>query len=275
MKSSWKFFVGLVCVGLPATVSLAQGTIVSPDGTWRADIDGFGQVNNFFTPAQPNTDNVFESLIYEATEQNNQLTWRVEDHYVTSFKNLLPDRVHVRLDKITGRPLSIDVFVRMLNGPSGGAQYDIIWTNKGAPGTPPIAVKPFFYIDFDISGTFGNDEVSMLPAGMGWSQFERDALGNPIKPLWFGGKGPYKSLEADSFPNLRARLDDGIPQLAFGIGPPPPADFTLALSGDKILLGPGESLALRFGIGGPGIPGPSSLALLGIGALLLVRRRRG
>ncbi len=275
MKSSWKFFVGLVCVGLPATVSLAQGTIVSPDGLWRADIDGFGQVNNFFTPDQPNTDNVFESIIYEATEQNNQRTWRVEDHYIQMFKVLAPDRAHVRLEKIQGRPLSIDVFVRMLNGPQGGAQYDIFWTNKGAPGTPPISVKPFFYVDFDISGTFGNDEVRKLPGPLGWEQFERDPAGVPIKPLWFGGKEPgYKSWEADSFPNLRARLDEGILQLQHSSGPPPPADFTTALSGEKLLLEPGERLAFRFGIGGPGIPEPTSLALLGIGALALARRRR-
>lgn len=272
---SFKFFVGAVCAGLTATGSLAQGTIVSPDGLWRADIDTFGQVNNFFPPAQPNSDNVFESIIYEATEQNNQLTWRVEDHYFQAFKNLLPDRAHVRLEKIVGAPLSIDVFVRMLNGPSGGAQYDIFWNHKGAPGSPPISVKPFFYVDFDISGTFGNDEVSKLPGPLGWEQFERDAAGNRIKPLWFGGKLPgYKSWEADSFPNLRARLDAGIPQLQHSSGPPPPADFTTALSGEKLRLQPGQSLALRFGIGGPGIPEPSTLALLGIGALALVRRRR-
>ena len=275
MRSISKFFVGMVCVGLAATVSLAQGTIVSPDGLWRADIDAFGQVNNFFPAGQPNSDNVFESFIYEATSQNNQLTWRVEDHYVQAFKNVFPNRAVVRLDKITGAPLSIDVFVNMLNGPSGGAQYDIFWTHKGAPGSPPISVKPFFYVDFDISGTFGNDEVSKLPGALGWEQFERDPAGNRIKPLWFGGKLPgYKSWEADAFPLLRNRLDAGIDQLQHSSGPPPPADFTTALSGEKLLLQPGGSLALRFGIGGPGIPEPSTLALLGIGALALVRRRR-
>ena len=62
------------CLSLATTTALGQGTINSPDGTWRADIDAAGQVVNLFTPDQPGSDNVFETLLYIADSTTGQLS---------------------------------------------------------------------------------------------------------------------------------------------------------------------------------------------------------
>lgn len=255
--------VGLGCCLMITPVALGQGTITSPDGGWEASLDVFGQVQDFYPPDQPGVDNIFDSAMYVASTHTNQLSRRVDTSYVTTVKEINDHDAFFRLEK-TDYPLSIEIAVEMLNGPSGGIQYDVWYINKGSDA---ISVKPFYYVDFDISGDFGDDMVTKLEAGFEHSDYPGE------KPLWFISKGGAKSWEAALYYDLGGKLDAGIDQLDHGIFGTAPNDFTSAISWEKVELLPGETYKIGFGIGGPGIPEPGTVALLGLGSLALLRRR--
>ncbi len=268
------FLIAVPAMLAPATLGqdIESGQdITSPDGMWRATLDSgapsgpIGQIVTLFGPWAPDVDNLFETLWYEASSANNQFTWRVEDNYDSIFQNVGPHSAQfsaIRNDE----QIRLDVEVTMLNGSSGGAQFDLQYTNIG---DREGSFKPFAYADLDVAGTFGNDFAEFLDGPGAVEQRDLDAG----KTLWFGGMGPYKSWEIDLFPVLRGALDAGRSQL-ISSGGGGPDDFTAALAGEKVLLGPGDSVRISFGLGGVGIPAPGALALLGLAGLVGTRRRR-
>ncbi len=226
--------------------------IASPDGMWNACVDAFGQVNLFFPVDQPTTNNVFETLVYEASTHSGGLSRRVETSYVVSEGPIVSaagDSTWTRLTKASGAPMSIEITNRMIDGPTGGVQVQIRCENKG---TAPITCKLFYYCDFDISGTFPDDEATPIfePGTGRLLGIEQIDVTPPNKPLLFGGCPNYKSWEIDIFSQLRTRLDLGTPQLADAdLTVPGAADHTCAIAGDEVVLEPGQSTVLEVGIG--------------------------
>ncbi len=237
-----------------AEEGLCAVPIVSPDGLWTACVDPFGQVVDLFTPDQPLSDNIFETLLYEASfPHSGGLSRRVEANFVVTAGPIVSgagDSTWTRLTKALGG-MSIEITNRMVGGAAGGVQVQIRCENKGPQ---PITCKLFYYCDFDISGTFQNDEATPLFDGTGrLVAIEQIDFLPPNKPLWFGGCPNYKSWAIDLFPTLRTALDLGLPQLPsadFTI--PGAADHTAAIAGDEVVLGPGQSTTMEVGIGGPG-----------------------
>ena len=238
-----------------AEEGLCAFPIVSPDGLWTACVDPFGQVVDLFTPDQPLSDNVFETLLYEASiPGGGGLTRRVEANYFVAagpIVSLAGDSTWTRLTKVAGAPISIEITNRMIGGPAGGVQVQIRCENKGPL---PVSCKLFYYCDFDISGTFGDDEATPIVDGTGRLVAIEQVDVTPIpKPLWFGGCPNYKSWAIDLFPTLRTALDLGVPQLPSADATlPGPADHAIALAGDEVILEPGQSTTMEVGIGGPG-----------------------
>ena len=122
------------------------------------------------------------------------------------------------------------------------------------------------YADIDAEPGAGGDSAAWLPGPMAIEQSDSLAL------WWMGGAGPYKSWQIDTFAGLRTALDGGVNQLT-SAGGGGPADWTAALAGASVRLEEGDSVSLHVGIGGAGIPEPTTLTLLGLGALALARRR--
>lgn len=259
--------VGLGCCLLAVPAAFGQAVIRSPDGGWVGSVDAFGQLQDLSEPDQPGVDSLFESILYVASTQTDQYSVRVEDHFIPVAKEVGPDFVRVRLEKSDPAfNMSIDVLVQMLDGPSGGAQYDIWFENKGEE---PFSLKPFYYADIDASGDFDDDYIQKLE--MGFEQSDEEP-GN--KALWFIGKEMPKSWMATPFLDLRDLLDGGIQQIEHGIFGDNLNDWTTALSWEKVELFGGDRYHISFGLGGPGIPEPSSLGLLAVGGLAVLRRRR-
>ena len=81
-------FVPMVEQAPPQKVAEEGGCllpIVSLDGSWSACVDPFGQIVDLFTPDQPFSDNVFETLLYEASfPHSGGLSRRVETNFVVT-----------------------------------------------------------------------------------------------------------------------------------------------------------------------------------------------
>lgn len=236
-----------------------QSDLHSPDGTWTAEIDGIGQVTNLFPPDQPVDDNVFETVVYEASASGGNLSRRVDGNFVLVEAIVDQDGAHSfgRLESLDS-DLSIEIDNLMIDGPAGGVLVTIRCVNKGPA---PQDCKLFYYCDFDISGDFGDDEAFTVPNPpeprlIAIEQFDNKGSEGP-KPLWFGGCPNYKSWQIDLYPELQTALDDGVAQLADADGTEPgSADHTAALSSATATLEPGESLEMLVGIGGVGFTAP-------------------
>ena len=231
----------------------------SSDGMWRAIIgslaaDTVGQIRDFFTPDQPATDNVFETLLYEASTDSGGLSRRVEDNYVLTEAVVDMDGTHslARLETVGGS-IAITLENFMIDGADGGVQVKVTCENVSAA---PTDCKIFYYCDYDISGDFGDDEASLIP-GPGPSGVHAveqiDNMGDGPKPLWFGGCPSYTGWEINTWSDLRADLDGGIAALANVDGTAPGNDdHTAALSSALVTLQPGETVTISYGIGAVG-----------------------
>ncbi len=230
-------------------------SITSADGAWRAVLDAAGQVAGLFPEDQPTLDNVFETLVYEAGTHSGGLSRRVETNYTVTIGPIVDqERTHsfTRLEKSDGALLSIEIENFMISSPEGGVLVVIRAINKG---TEPIDTKLFYYCDFDISQSAGNDEAETIfdPGTNRLLAIEQFDFIPPAKPLWFGGCPNYKSWQIGLFPALRNSLDAGIAQLGSIDGTVPgPADHTCALSTEAAFLEPGQSIEMQTGIGAPG-----------------------
>jgi hypothetical protein len=155
-------------------------------------------------------------------------------------------------------PLSIEIDNFMISGPNGGVVVRIRAINKAA--ADPFSVKLFYYCDFDISDTNTNDEAEpVFVSGGGILAIEQYDWppADPPKTLRFGGCPPYAGWEIGEWEingGLIGQLDDGRAELANADTTPPGTtlDHVCALSSETALLGPGESMEMRVGIGGPG-----------------------
>ena len=246
-------------------VSPASGQIItSPDGMWTGTIDPnfTGQLTGV---ALFGNDDLFETLFYEASGANGNMTWRVEQNYNPVSQNIGANSATFRSMRNDGR-IRLDTSVVMLNGPSGGALFRMTYTNVDpAGGTERL--RPFFYADIDADPGAGGDSAQWLAASNAIEQFDIGAL------WWIGGAEVYTGWEIETFPALRTVLDGGVSSLS-NAGGGGLADWTGVLSGALVSLNPGQSVSMTVGIGGAGIPSPASISLLGLGALILTRRRR-
>ena len=236
--------------------------LTSPDGSWRATISPTGQILDLFTPDQPDTDNVFETILYEASTVGDNLSRPVDTNFVLVEASILDGgtRSLARLEGVDST-LIIEIENTMIDGPSGGVRVTVRCENTGPDA---VDCKIFLYCDMDISGDFGDDEAMLIPdppvpALIAIEQIDCNS-GAPapcepevdgFKPLWFGGCGPYKSWEIDTFAFLRTALNGGIAQLANVDGTTPGSDdHTSALSSETATLLEGETSEISFGLGG-------------------------
>ena len=240
------------CVNL--VIEHCTPELASADGLWRAELDNFGQIVNFFTPDQPTTDNVFQTIIYEANSQaGNMLSRRMASNYtVVEGPTIALDGLSAftRLEA-DDADLAIEIEILMLDGPSGGALVKIRCENTGIAA---ISCKIFYYCDYDISGDFGDDEAFTIPdpANPIFAIEQIDNVGDDgPKPLWFGGCPDYEGWEIDVFATLRTNLDSGRKALtSTDETTPGSADHTAALSSPMTELQPGEIVEFQAGLGG-------------------------
>jgi MYXO-CTERM domain-containing protein len=252
--------VGLLGLALTAPAALAQD-ISSPDALWRATLDtnGTGQITNLYTPSSSTTDNLFETLWYEATDGG--LSTRIEGNYTNTGSVVGANSASFSLVRNDG-VFGLDVAVNMANGAGGGAQFALTWTNLSSSTR---VHKAFAYADLDIAGSAGGDDS----AWTGSAIYQSEAGSG----IYFGNLQAYKSWEITTFASLRTALDGGIAQLA-NAGGGVSADFTGAISGFETTLAPGDSYTFRFSLNSDGTPAPGALALMGIAGLVGTRRRR-
>jgi hypothetical protein len=252
---------GLAVAALLASGAYAQD-ITSADGEWRATLDsnGTGQITNLFNLGG-STDNLFETLWYEASDFTGGLTQRVENIYTNTSSVIGADSASFALMRVDGL-IRLDVNVNMISGANGGARFDLTWTNMG----PTSLFKPFAYADLDVAASAGGDSA-LYDASIQSIVQSDDGV-----DIFFGGTQDYKSWEIDTFADLRTALDGGRSQL-LGAGGGSEMDFTAALSGAEALLFDEDSLTFTFQIGGR-VPAPGALALLGFAGLAGTRRRR-
>ena len=270
------------CADLALDIGCAsEPTLASADGLWTAELDNFGQIVNFFPPAQPNVDNVFETFIYEANSQGDMLSRRMETNYrVVEGPTISKDgtSAFTRLEA-NDADLAIEIEILMLDGLSGGALVKIRCENTG---NAAISCKIFYYCDYDISADFGDDEAFTIPDPpdpiFAIEQIDNEGDKGP-KPLWFGGCPDYEGWEIADYPVLLEALDGGVAALTNADATPPGSrDHTAALSSATTLLQPGEIVEFQAGLGGVNFVGcPSACPWdldgnndVGIGDLLIV-----
>jgi len=154
-------------------------------------------------------------------------------------------------------PLSVEIENLMIGGPDGGVLVTLRATNESA--TDAVSAKLFYYCDFDINDTNDNDEAEPVfePGGSILAVEQYDAPpADPPHTMWFGGCPDYAGWEINEWGStggLSWDLDHGRALLANADTTlPGTADHVCALSSAETLLGPGESLEIRMGIGGPG-----------------------
>jgi hypothetical protein len=155
-------------------------------------------------------------------------------------------------------PLSVEIENLMIGGPTGGVLVTLRATNESA--TDPVSAKLFYYCDFDINDTNNNDDADPVFGGGGGilavEQYDAPPA-DPPHTMWFGGCPDYAGWEIGEWGStggLSWELDQGRALLANADTTPPQTtlDHVCALSSAEALLGPGESLEIRMGIGGPG-----------------------
>ena len=246
------------CVGIAEGIGcLPEPIIRSLDGLWTADIDEFGQILNFFPAAQPDDDNVWESVIYEAnSETNNMLSRRVGPGNYTIVSNTTISQdgtTAVTVLEADDVDLTMEIEHTMLDGVSGGAHTTIRCENTGVV---PISCKIFYYCDFDVGGDFADDEAVTIPDPPDplFVIEQVDSAGTD-GVLWFGACPDYEEWQLATWPELLNDLNGGVAALTNEDTTPPPGgggdfDHTAAVSGPMTLLQPGEIVELQAGVGG-------------------------
>ena len=114
-------------------------------------------------------------------------------------------------------------------------------------------MKIFYYVDFEVAATAGDDQVVEV-FGIGGemqalTHIDEEAAGGPS---WFRNLGAHESYQVTYFPALRTALDVGVNQLS-GVDETNVnvyADHTVALTDEAAFLTAGESKLLQVGLGG-------------------------
>ncbi len=244
------------CAGAAQKIGcLPEPIITSADGLWTAELDDFGQILQFFPATQPTTDNVFESIVYEAnSEVNDMLSRRVNgvNYTVVQGPTISPDGTSaLTVLEANDVDLAMEIEILMLDGLSGGAHVKIRCENTG---NAAISCKIFYYCDYDISGDFGDDEAFTIPDPpdpiFAIEQIDNVGDDGP-KPLWFGGCPDYEGWEVAVYPDLLNALNGGVKALTNADATIPGSDdHTAALSSPMTQLQPGETVEFQAGVGG-------------------------
>ncbi len=239
--------------------------LTSPDGMWAATISDTGQIITLTPPGKMAGNELFETILYEASTAGGNLSRPVDTNFVLVEASILDgaSRSLGRLEAVDS-DLVIEIENTMIDGPTGGVQITVRCENTGPD---PVDCKIFCYCDMDIGGDFPDDEAMLvpdppMPALIAIEQIDcntvpPDPTCDPgmdgFQPLWFGGCGPYKSWEIDTWQFLRIALNGGIAQLGNVDGTVPGSDdHTAAFSGETATLMTGEISEISFGVGGVG-----------------------
>ena len=237
---------------LSVSPAFAQVDITSPSGDWTATLGSVdfgvppsGHNGQFTNLTRNGNDNLWETMFYEATSTNGNLTRRIEETYTQTMENIGANSASFRLVRDDSR-LQLDVSVVMIDGEDGGALVDIQWTNIG---NSEITVKPFVYADLDVDGDFNNNTGRWL---MGTAGLEQTQLSTGVSRR-FGESDIYTGwgIEAN-WPGMRGNLDQGVSALDNCCDNDVPDDYTAALSGRRLTLQPGETHEFSFRLGGVG-----------------------
>lgn len=164
-----------------------------------------------------------------------------------------------------------------LTGQPGGVpnavRVDQMWviTNNNAPGTPPVRLNMFHYLDFDLTGSTSNT-ATLTTANERMRILGPAATGKGAD--WWGvGANAY---QVTAFATVRGLLTNTVVNDLNNTGLPfGPGDWTGAYQWIRT-LDPGASVTIlsSYALNHDAIPSPGALALLGLGGLAAWRRRR-
>ncbi len=164
---------------------------------------------------------------------------------------------------LTGQPGGVTNAVRM----------DQLWviTNNNPPGTPPVRLNMFHYVDFDLTGSTSNT-ATLTTANERMRILGPAATGKGAD--WWGvGANNY---QVTGFLTLRGLLTNTVVNDLNNTGLPfGPGDWTGAYQWIRT-LNAGDTITIlsSYALNHDAIPTPGTLALLGLGGLIGLRRRR-
>lgn len=152
--------------------------------------------------------------------------------------------------------------------PAGSGRSDIaesiVITNLG---TVPLTMSFFQYSDFDLNGSSGGDTLEI--PGLLFNTAQQSEGATTFSETVVSPQ-PTR-YEAALFPSIVSRLNDGVADDLGNIGGPISGDTTWGFQWDfTIPVGQGVTISKDKTI----TPAPGALVLLGMGGLLVSRRRR-
>jgi hypothetical protein len=190
------------------------------------------------------------------------------------------DTLSVRYDNTGGGfipgEFQVDLRYTLLGG-TAGSQTSAI--NEVAritnTGDQDLQISLFQAADFDLAGTFDDDIVS-APGGLGNTIFVSDLLTGTILET-VANTLPTAFYAGSTQPLFDSLNDSGVTVLPNNPGPYGPGDIGWAYqwdflipAGDSVLFSKDENISFS----GVVIPEPSSLGLLLVGSIAMMRRRK-
>lgn len=168
----------------------------------------------------------------------------------------------------TANTWSMDLFVTLVGGTNGSGTADVSEivriTNRG---TSALDFHLFEYDDFDIGGTFGNDTATRLDAS---SIRQSDGLTS----VTVGAVPAASHWQIAEVPTVFDILDDGLASNLSDSGSPTgPGDVAFGFQWDATVAAGGSWIMSKNKVVST-VPEPATMAVLGLGAAFLARRRK-